>query len=159
MEHGLKNIMFDVQNHIAHRAVCYNFPLAQDKPLGVPAFVRLSIAVQVSKSARNTPSDDVSQCDVPFIPIFFYLAREKINKFQQQLCTTFLYNPCSEQWHINDKNTALKPCIFQVRWLISNDLAKKQMVTVLIHYLITIMCTSFETIFTTSLPVGIFVVA
>ena len=32
-EHGLKDI--------AHRAVCYNFPLVRDKPLGAPAFVIL----------------------------------------------------------------------------------------------------------------------
>ena len=30
-----------VQKHIAHRAVCFNFPLVRDKPLGAPAFVKL----------------------------------------------------------------------------------------------------------------------
>ena len=27
--------------HMAHRAVCYNFPLVHDKPLGTPAYVRV----------------------------------------------------------------------------------------------------------------------
>ena len=41
IEHGLKDIAFYVQNHIALRAICFNFQLVHDKPLGVPAFVRL----------------------------------------------------------------------------------------------------------------------
>ena len=41
MELGIKDITFYVQNHIAPRAVCYNFPLIRDKPLVVPAFVKL----------------------------------------------------------------------------------------------------------------------
>ena len=41
MEHGLKDIAFYVQKHITPRAVCYNFPLARDKLLGVPALLRL----------------------------------------------------------------------------------------------------------------------
>ena len=37
-----------------------------------------------------------------------------------------------------------KPCAFQVQWLVSNDLAQKQTVfnSLLIHYLIIIMCIS-----------------
>ena len=41
MEHGLNDIAFYVQKHIAHWAICYNFLLVQNKPLGVPTFVRL----------------------------------------------------------------------------------------------------------------------
>ena len=41
MEHGLKYITFYVQKHIAPLAVCYNLPLVCDKPLEVPAFVKL----------------------------------------------------------------------------------------------------------------------
>ena len=36
-----KHIVFFVQKHIAHRTVCYNFPLVHDKPLGAPTFVKL----------------------------------------------------------------------------------------------------------------------
>ena len=36
MEHGLKDIAFYVQKPIAHRTVCYNFPLVRDKLLGAP---------------------------------------------------------------------------------------------------------------------------
>ena len=32
MEHGLKDIAFYVQKHMAHRTVCYNFPLVRDNP-------------------------------------------------------------------------------------------------------------------------------
>ena len=41
MEHELKDIAFFVKKHIAHRAVCYNFPLVRDKPLGAPAYGRV----------------------------------------------------------------------------------------------------------------------
>ena len=41
MEHGFKDVAFYIQKHIALLAVCYNFPLVRDKPLGVSAFVRL----------------------------------------------------------------------------------------------------------------------
>ena len=34
MDHGLNDIGFYVQKHIALRAVCYNFPLVREKPLG-----------------------------------------------------------------------------------------------------------------------------
>ena len=40
-EHGLKDLAFYVQKHIASRAMCHNFLLVRDKPLGAPAFVRL----------------------------------------------------------------------------------------------------------------------
>ena len=40
MGHGLM-IVFYVQKHIAHKTICYNFPLAYNKPLGAPAFVKL----------------------------------------------------------------------------------------------------------------------
>ena len=41
MEHGLKNVAFYVQKHIAPWAICYNRLLVRDMPLEVPAFVRL----------------------------------------------------------------------------------------------------------------------
>ena len=41
MDHGLKDIAFYVQKHTAPRAVCYNYPLVRDKPLGTPAYVRV----------------------------------------------------------------------------------------------------------------------
>ena len=34
IEHGLKDIAFYVQKHIAHRTVSYNFPLVRNKLLG-----------------------------------------------------------------------------------------------------------------------------
>ena len=40
MEHGFKDIAYYVHKRIVPRAVCYNFPLVRDKPLGAPAFVR-----------------------------------------------------------------------------------------------------------------------
>ena len=41
MDHGLKDIAFYVKKQIAPRAVCYNYPLVYDKPLGTPAYVRV----------------------------------------------------------------------------------------------------------------------
>ena len=41
MEHGFKDIAFRVKKHIAPRAVCYNFSLVHNKPLGAPAYVKL----------------------------------------------------------------------------------------------------------------------
>ena len=41
MEHGLKHISFYVQKHTVAMAMCYNPVLAHDKPLGVPASVKL----------------------------------------------------------------------------------------------------------------------
>ena len=41
MEHGLKHITFYVQKHIAALGRCYNPELVRDKPLGVPASVKL----------------------------------------------------------------------------------------------------------------------
>ena len=38
--HGLKDIMFYLQNHIAALAMCYNPALVRDKPLGAPASVK-----------------------------------------------------------------------------------------------------------------------
>ena len=50
MEHGLKYIAFCVKKkHIAHKTVCYNFPLVHDKPLGTPAFVKLVYSFQSSR--------------------------------------------------------------------------------------------------------------
>ena len=40
MEHGLKDILFYVQNHIAILAMCYNPALVRNKPLGAPASVK-----------------------------------------------------------------------------------------------------------------------
>ena len=39
-EHGFEYIAFYVQKLTTPRAVCYNFPLVSDKPLGVPASLR-----------------------------------------------------------------------------------------------------------------------
>ena len=41
MEYGLKDIGFYVKKYIAPRAVCYNFQLVRNKPLGAPTIVRL----------------------------------------------------------------------------------------------------------------------
>ena len=41
MEHGKNIILLYVKKHMAPRALCYNFPLVRDKPLGAPAFARL----------------------------------------------------------------------------------------------------------------------
>ena len=41
MDHGLKDIAFYVQKQIAHWAVCYNYPLVRDKPIGTAAYVRV----------------------------------------------------------------------------------------------------------------------
>ena len=54
MEHGLKDIAFYVQKHIALQGVCYNFPLVHDKPLGAPAFGRLVYYIHT----ENTMADD-----------------------------------------------------------------------------------------------------
>ena len=40
MGHGLRNITFYVQKHIAYRVVCHNFLLVRDKPLVAPASVK-----------------------------------------------------------------------------------------------------------------------
>ena len=37
----VKRYCFLFSKHIAHQSVCYNFPLARDKPIGAHAFVRL----------------------------------------------------------------------------------------------------------------------
>ena len=42
MGHGLKLITFYIQKHIAGLEMCHNLPLAHDKPLGVPASVKLA---------------------------------------------------------------------------------------------------------------------
>ena len=58
MEHGLKDLAFYVQKHIASWAVCNNFPLVRDKPLGVPVFVRLvyeSIKLAVHWLSTSNP--------------------------------------------------------------------------------------------------------
>ena len=39
MEYGSKDIALFVQKHMTLRAVCQNFPLVRDKPLGAPASV------------------------------------------------------------------------------------------------------------------------
>ena len=41
VEHGLNDITFYVEKHIAPRTICYNHPLVPDKPLRAPAFARL----------------------------------------------------------------------------------------------------------------------
>ena len=41
MKHGLKHILFYIEKHPAHRAVCYNFLFVRDKPLGAPTFVKI----------------------------------------------------------------------------------------------------------------------
>ena len=41
MEHGLKDVAYYVQKHIAPCAICHTPPLVRDMPLGVPAFVKL----------------------------------------------------------------------------------------------------------------------
>ena len=38
MEQGLKDIKFNVQKHIEHRAMSYNPALVRDKPPGEPAY-------------------------------------------------------------------------------------------------------------------------
>ena len=40
MEHGLKDIKFYVQKHLAPRAICYITPLVRNKPLWAHAFLR-----------------------------------------------------------------------------------------------------------------------
>ena len=44
MSHGLEYmyVTFYVQKHIAPPGICSNPPLVRDKPLGVPAFIRLA---------------------------------------------------------------------------------------------------------------------
>ena len=37
----IKHITFYVQNHMSALAMCYNPGLVRDKPLGVPAYVKL----------------------------------------------------------------------------------------------------------------------
>ena len=42
MGHGLKLVKFYIQKHIAGLEMCHNLPLAHDKPLGMPASVKLA---------------------------------------------------------------------------------------------------------------------
>ena len=44
----IKYIMLYVQKHITPLVMCYNPPLVRDKPLGVPAFVKLIYLVVAS---------------------------------------------------------------------------------------------------------------
>ena len=46
MERGLKCIMFYVKKHTAPPAMCYDPPLVRDKPLRLPAFVKLVYLIQ-----------------------------------------------------------------------------------------------------------------
>ena len=53
MEHGLKDIVFMLKKLKTPRAVCYNFELARDKLLGVPAFVRLVYCQHQANTSLN----------------------------------------------------------------------------------------------------------
>ena len=52
MEHGLKDIKFYVQEHIAHWAIFYNPRKVCDTPLGAPAYVRLVYYVQKKQTLQ-----------------------------------------------------------------------------------------------------------
>ena len=58
MEHGLNDIVFYIQKHIAHRTGCYNFSLVPDKPLGRPhlwnSFVE-KITIDAELICQNSP--------------------------------------------------------------------------------------------------------
>ena len=58
MEYGLKDIVFYVQKHIAHRIVCYNFPLVHNKPLGAPVFVKLVYCFSVFRTFDSIATAD-----------------------------------------------------------------------------------------------------
>ena len=46
-------ITFYVQKHIAPLTMCYNPPLVHNKPLGVPAFVKLSVVIGFNSNSNS----------------------------------------------------------------------------------------------------------